>query len=74
MVIYINLSFHISVLGCNEFKASIVRLLELGTIFLWYCDQHAGCGSLGLASLADFGSALNVNVGNTFVFTEDREV
>ena len=74
MVIYINLSFHISVLGCNEFKASIVRLLELGTIFLWDCDQDAGCGSLGLASLADFGSALNVNVGNTFVFTEDREV
>lgn len=74
MVIYINLSLHISVLGGDEFKASVVRLLELGTIFLWYGDQYAGCGSLGLASLADFSPGLHVNVGNTFVFAEDREV
>jgi hypothetical protein len=54
--------------------ASIKRLLKLCVLVLWLGNQYARSRSLGLARLSDLRTALDIDVGNIFLFAEDGQV
>ena len=71
MHLIIELSLDISIFRLHKFQTTVKWLFDFGVFLAWGVNQHAGCGSLGLASLSNFGSRLHVDVGHILVFAKD---
>ena len=57
----------------DEFSALVEFLLVVA--LLWgSLDEHTGCGTLGLASLTDLSSTLDINVLNILLLAENWEM
>ena len=67
-------SVNIWVFCDNELVATIECLLKFLVFVVWHRNQDARSWSFGFASFANFSSALHVDVGDVFFFTEDWQV